>query len=598
MKTRTTAILLAIVVALAFWIKFYESKQPNTEEAQRRAGQVLDLDRDDLEGVEIQNGEETIVLRRTDGKWRLESPIKDQADAGAVERLIGSLERWEKLSTIPAAEIDKDKNQLAEFDLAQPRLRLKLHGKDMPPEILFGKEAALDGRVYVRFAESNDVHLARDTVKEEIAKKPEDFRDRKLTELSLTEVARITLKTPAGEMELAKEGSEWLIVKPLRARADADKVNDLIAQVTSARIEQFVADASGDLRSYGLAEPRGAITLFAADETQGRTLHIGAIPEKSPEQVYVRFSARNFVYTLPKKIEAVLALGPAEMRDRSLIRVDRDMLDRVTIEAPGASAKTVFARKDQAWTIVNLENAPANNAEIVRLLDTLQSARVENFVTDVATDLPKYGLDQPQLRVTLSSFASENTAESQAGEQPLASIAFGRVEEDEVYARVGDEPSIVTVRRSLLDEIPADPGRWQAVAIFDFQPADVQQLKITTDRTVTLSREPDGAWKSAEATVDQQKVDALLQSVARLRAVRWLGAGVPPESFGPTQIALELTTGTEEKRMHKLTVGGPAGDGMWHARVEGRPGVFILSNPDFNTLREPLTTEPTPSPGP
>ena len=38
-----------------------------------------------------------------------------------------------------------------------------------------------------------------------------------------------------------------------------------------------------------------------------------------------------------------------------------------------------------------------------------------NFVADVATELPKYGLDQPQLKVTLSSFASENTAETKAG---------------------------------------------------------------------------------------------------------------------------------------------------------------------------------------
>ncbi len=34
---------------------------------------------------------------------------------------------------------------------------------------------------------------------------------------------------------------------------------------------------------------------------------------------------------------------------------------------------------------------------------------------------------------------------------------------------------------------------------------------------------------------------------------------------------------------------------MWYARVEGRPGVFVLSNPDFNALRQPLWS-PTPAP--
>ena len=98
-------------------------------------------------------------------------------------------------------------------------------------------------------------------------------------------------------------------MKPLRARGDNQKINDLLAQVTSARIQQFVADDRGDLQPYGLAEPRGSITLFTAEDKQGQMLQIGAVPEKEKDQVYVRFAARSFVYTLPKKIEEILAVN-------------------------------------------------------------------------------------------------------------------------------------------------------------------------------------------------------------------------------------------------------------------------------------------------
>ena len=91
MKTKTTLILLGFVLALGVWIKFYESQGPNTNEAKRRAGNVLNFERDNLDGIEIQNGEENIVLRRSDGKWRLESPIKDQADSPAVQTLLNDL---------------------------------------------------------------------------------------------------------------------------------------------------------------------------------------------------------------------------------------------------------------------------------------------------------------------------------------------------------------------------------------------------------------------------------------------------------------------------------------------------------------------------
>ncbi|HEX8281000.1 MAG TPA: DUF4340 domain-containing protein, partial [Chthoniobacterales bacterium] len=479
MKTKTTLILFAVVMALGFWIKFYESKQPNTEEARRRAGNVVNFERDQLEGFMIENGDDRIELRRTGDKWRLESPIKDQADRNLLEGLVSDLEVWEKDETITEKEIEADKNRLSEYDLAKPKLRLKLLGKDQPPAILFGKDAALEGRMYVRFENSNESYLARNTVKADIAKKPDEFRDRKLTDLTTAQVARILLKTPAGEMELQKTGEFWDIVKPLRARADSQKVNDLLAQLTSARIQQFVADDRGDLQPYGLAEPRGSITAFKRDDQQGETLQIGAVPEKEQEQVYVRFSARSFVYTLPKKIEEILNTKPADLRDRHLVRVDANTLDRLTIDAPGR-AKTVLARKEQAWTIANRNNQPANTAEVTRVLDTLKNEQVTRFVEDVASDLPKYGLDKPQLQITFSSFASENTAESNAGEQPFATVAFGRVEGDEVFARVGEEPFIVAARKSLLDRVSADPVPWQELAIFKFKPDEVRRLTVTT----------------------------------------------------------------------------------------------------------------------
>src|SRR5206468_9225959 len=126
--------------------------------------------------------------------------------------------------------------------------------------------------------------------------------------------------------------------------------------------------------------------------------------------------------------------------------------------------------KDQNWTIVNRNNRAANAAEARRLIDLLNGELVTSFVADVASDLAKYGLDKPQLTVTLSAFASENTAETTAGEHPLATIAFGKIDGDNVFARVGEEPFVVAVRRSMMDNILADPLQWRELAVFKFKP--------------------------------------------------------------------------------------------------------------------------------
>ena len=602
MKTKTTVILLIVAIAVGLYIKFYESKGPNTEEAKRQAGSVINFERDNLEGIVIQNGDDRIELKKQDQKWRIEAPFKDQADRGAVDNLINDLDGWKKFDSIPAAEIAKNKNLLDEYGLTKGKLKLKLLGKDAPPEIAFGNDAALQGKMYVRAGEDGDVVIAAQSVRNDIAKKPEDFRDKKLTDLTTAQVMRALVKTPAGEMELEKKADHWEIVKPLHARGDDQKINDLLAQVTTAQIQQFVAEDRGDLRPYGLAEPRGSVTLFAVDDKTGQTLQIGGPAgsgekEKDKDQVYVRFTARNAVYTLPKKIEEILPLKPADLRDRHLVRIDPNILDRITIEAPG-KPKTVLARKDETWTIASRNNQPANSGEVVRMLDLIRAEQVVKFVEDVASDLPKYGLDKPQLQVTFSSFASENTPESTAGEHPFTTIAFGKVDGENVFARLGEEPFIVAVRRSLLDNIFADPLQWQDLAIFRFKPDDVHKLTVTGDREFALVRndKKEWTWVKGNEPINTVNVQSLLNSLCGLRAVRWAGATTPAHGLDKPLPAITFTTSPDDKSVHKLLIGTSAGEGMWFARTDEREGTFVISSPDLNAFKLPLVATPSPSP--
>ncbi|PYK87599.1 MAG: hypothetical protein DMF47_02690 [Verrucomicrobia bacterium] len=608
MKSKTTLILLVITAAVFAYMFFYERKAPTTEEAKRQAQNVVNFSREKIDGIVIQNGDDKIDLRRRDKKWRLETPIKEQADSSLIENLLLDLESWQKDATIPAKELEADKGKLNEYGLSKPKLRLKLRGKDAPREILFGKDAALEGKMYVRLENSKETFLAAQSIKKEIEKKATEFRDRKLTDLITAQVSRVVLKTAAGEMELQKKGDHWEIVKPLRARGDDQKIADLIAQMTTARIQQFVADDRGDLHPYGLAEPRGSITLFAQDDRsagrtdssrgeQGQVLQIGGAAEKEKDQVYVRFSARAFVYTLPKKIEEILNTKPNDVRDRHLVRIDTNILDRITIDAPG-KGKTVLARKEENWTIGSRKNAPANSSEVRRLIDTLQNEQVTKFAEEVASDLPKYGLDKPQLQLTFSSFASENTAETKAGERPFATIAFGKVDGDNVYARLGDEPFIVAVRRGLLEQIFTDPLQWQELSIFKFKPEQIHRFSVVTDKELTLVRGANNQWSWLKGTgaIDQVNVQSLLNTLSMLHAVRWVGSTAPQHAFEKPQLVITFTTSPDDKASHKLTVGAAAPDGMWFARVDEREGTFVISNPDFNALRLSLVKPVEPSP--
>src|SRR6202011_3173618 len=100
MKWKTTLLLFVIAAAVFAYLVFVERNRPGTEEAARQAGNVVNFNRDKINGVVIQNGDDKIDIRRHDDKWRLEIPIKDQADGSVVNNLLLDLENWQKEAAI------------------------------------------------------------------------------------------------------------------------------------------------------------------------------------------------------------------------------------------------------------------------------------------------------------------------------------------------------------------------------------------------------------------------------------------------------------------------------------------------------------------
>jgi hypothetical protein len=91
-------------------------------------------------------------------------------------------------------------------------------------------------------------------------------------------------------------------------------------------------------------------------------------------------------------------------------------------------------------------------------------------------------------------------------------------------------------------------------------------------------------------------MQSLLNTLSALRAVRWLGATTPQHGFEKPQLVLAFTSSPDNKASHKLTIGAKNNDGTFCARLDGREGTFEISNADLNTLKLPLTSQPTTAP--
>jgi hypothetical protein len=228
----------------------------------------------------------------------------------------------------------------------------------------------------------------------------------------------------------------------------------------------------------------------------------------------------------------------------------------------------------------------ANGGEVRRMAGDLQGAQAVAFIADTASDLPKYGLDKPSVKVTFSAYASENTAETKAGEKPIVSVLFGKVQGDVVYAKLDEEPFVVSLNKSLLDAIATDAVKWRNLAVFEFKPEEIESVEVAkAGRTPAAIARENGQWKLAkgEGALNKISADSLVNTLSTLRAVRWIGATTSEHGLEKPSLEIVFTTG--DKKQHRLAIGAKTPERMWFASAENEAVTFVVNEPDESALQ-------------
>lgn len=452
MKTRSTKILVFVVVALAALFFYVERRRPTTREKDEKLFSLVEWEKSRITGMDITNGERVIQLRKKAERWVLIKPVEDRANSAMIEPILqaaANIGRFSVIGNLGKGSKLRDKQK--DYGVQKGKVRLKLLGEGAPDEIHFGKDTAFEGKIYARLASDDVISVVKSDLRNLLIKDADDFRDKHLTALENDRVTQVKIKTAAGEIVLKKSGDSWDIIAPIKARAADERILDLISNINQISVEEFITPEEGNLAKYGLAEPLGYISLSEDDENE-ETIQIGSSLEKDASKITIRVVGRPSVFVVPKDIGVALGVKPNDLRDNKLTRVPPDLLDRITIDKAG-QPPIVLQREQDNWKFLE-DNQPANAAEVKRLIDVLNNTEAKSFVDDTPADVKSYGLEQPVLTIRLSSYSSENTAESARGEKPLATIQFGATEGESVYARLLEEPFVISVGAGVLTNLP------------------------------------------------------------------------------------------------------------------------------------------------
>lgn len=456
MSKLTTILLGVLALAAIIFLAIYEplTRSKREDDLAARDGAVLRLDPSRVKEIRISSADSSTILKRRGNNWQLGSKSKDRADTEMVNRLLKAASGLEFIDRIGANEIKSDKD-MSDYGLRTPKRKIEFEG-DGNVTVFFGKDAANEQRLYVRTDKSRDIYLVSDELLDLAFSDASSFRDRRLTDLSPDQVDRFVIRRAGGEIELERDATGWRVVKPIHTLADARQVDDYLKKLLGLRILEYVAEDTGDLSVYGLAEGQNEISIFADGSERHQTLRLGT---DKTGVLFGQFTARDSVYRMPAETSELLQATPDSLRDHRLLPLNLDVVDLIKIRTP--QKQFALRRDGDGWVLQDGDTKrPASAAAIRTLADAVSTAKVVGYVPMISGKLSDYGLDPAACSVEFLSVLSENTPEARAGEQPIASLSFGQAAEGKVFVRLNDLPEVMSVPEAILQSIPADPAAW------------------------------------------------------------------------------------------------------------------------------------------
>jgi Domain of unknown function (DUF4340) len=410
-------------------------------------------------------------------------------------------------------------------------------------------------------------------------------REKIFPALQADKIDDIRVKSASGETTTArKHDGGWQLTSPVEARADEGNLSAIASSLTSTTITRVVEDNASSLKDYGLAEPRIDIGFKTAGDKDYRHLFIG---EKSPTgaDLFAKRGDDKRVFLISAAEETVLNRSTFDLRDKTLLKFDRDKVDGVEVIAGGKPLQ--LAKEGNDWAIAKPVKARADYSSVEGLIARLQSLQMKSIAAADASpaDLKKYGFDKPEATVNVNMGSARATL-----------VVGGKGDDNTVYVRDASKPAVMTIDASAADDLKKGADEYRRKDIFEFRAFNATHLEITRNgQTVVLDKvkgsndkTPD-KWRRVSpkpADVTQDKMDGALSKLSNLRAASFVESTAKTGLDAPTLtfvVRFDDGKGVKEERVSF----GKNGSDTYVSRP-GEPGAAKVDTTDFEDIIKAL----------
>ena len=338
---------------------------------------------------------------------------------------------------------------------------------------------------------------------------------RKAMRIAADRISYLEIQTTNLLVECAEEDGKWMLVQPVRDRADSAAIDRVLSGLQNlSRGEVITASERKNrnlqLSDYGFDLPRAKITL--GDNLRRRTILVGRTALLGGS-VYIKDESLDDVIATDTNLLQFIPQTVADLRDRVLFHGAREQVQRLDVHS-GRGFFQVAKGEQGQWAIQQPITARASPMAIQEILAQLFDLRIEKFVAESKSDLFAYGLDDAAVKVSVSSSSKDGTTELWLG-SPV------ETNKDLVYARVKGSESICAVRASILGELGMKAEELRDRRLTTLSIYDITYFRAEEGEHAVELRRDGETWNVVEPKqwkADPQHMRDLLTA--------WVGAGI------------------------------------------------------------------------
>ena len=409
---------------------------------------VLAFDRKGVGQVDLQLSGEALTLESAEaGKWRLTKPRVLPADPDVVADFL------EKLDGAKAKEFVEDApRSLAPYGLDHPTTVTLWIGKDKERasrSLLFGREDKGKKGVYVMRSGEPGVMLVGEELWAAVPKTMGVLRDKVVLAYQYDKVSRVELAGPRGPLTLERDGIGWKITAPEALKADTGAVNGVLWRIRDLRASGFLAEDAAAIPRL-LPKPEVTVRLWEEGAKEPQVLLLAASRETRGGQpaALAAVEGRGPVVLVDGKVLDDLARGADDLRDKSLLPAF-EMSDVKRARVVSGGAPLVVERQGESdWQVVEPKRGGTKERRVADLLLSLKALRWKSIVSPKGDDVARFGLDKPELEVTL--------LKADGGE--IAGLLVGKSEGPQTYVKLKTSPTVYAVDSRLIRDLQKAPG--------------------------------------------------------------------------------------------------------------------------------------------